>query len=67
MTVRDKRSQGITTQNEIMVESTLENVKEMLIQLSIEAQKCIELLRKDRIEASTEFQAITNSQHKQVL
>ena len=65
MTVRDKRTQGITTQNEIMVESTLENSKQMLIQLSLEIQKCIDLLRKDRNEASQDFQAIAKQQQQE--
>lgn len=58
MTVREQRSQGILTSREMMTESTLENVKQMLIQMSLEVQKCIDLLRKDRNETSQELQEI---------
>lgn len=48
MTDEEKKVLKVITHTEMMAESSLENIKAMLIQLSIEVEKVLTLLRKHR-------------------
>lgn len=48
MTDEDRKLLGAITQTEMMAESSLENIKQMLLQLATEIDKVLTMLRKHR-------------------